>query len=105
LDRRQLCWFKEYAAAIVKQSIISDATNDGTEPLFQGGAFQAPRNLGFNATPSCNVENALELGLDTINMVKKVVDHDVRNVHLPLFFAIHFPPLGLEIGTKANNST
>lgn len=52
------------------------------EPLFQGCAFQAPRHIGFNETPFWNVENALELGLDTTGVVKTVADHEVRNAHL-----------------------
>ena len=78
--------FKEYAAAIVDHS-LGDTPNGGMEPLFQGCAFQAPRHIGFNETPFWNVENALELGLDTTGMVKTVADHEVRNARLLPFLS------------------
>ncbi|OJJ02013.1 hypothetical protein ASPVEDRAFT_131611 [Aspergillus versicolor CBS 583.65] len=67
--------FKEYAAAIVKQS-LGDAPKGDKEPLFQGCAFTAPNHIGFNETPFWNVENALKEGLDSTGMVKTVADHD-----------------------------
>ncbi|KAF4626665.1 hypothetical protein G7Y89_g11487 [Cudoniella acicularis] len=77
-----LTFWKQYAAAIADTAI--GATLDSSlEPLFQACAFEAPRHLGYNATPFWNVENALKFGIASTGKAKTVADHDYMGSACP----------------------
>ena len=66
--------WKQYAAAIdEKLRPLSDSQE--CEPLFQGGAFEAPRHL--NNLSYFTVQTAEESGIASTGKVKTMADHDV----------------------------
>lgn len=76
--------WKQYAAAI-SDIVIGSSLDASIEPLFQACAFEAPRHLGYNATPFWNVENALQFGIGCTGKAKTVADHDVCSQNYLVF--------------------
>ena len=66
----------QYAQAIGDDA-IGESTDQSLEPLFQGCAFEAPRNLANSSTTVWNVANAVRDGMATTGRLKTVADHEV----------------------------
>lgn len=65
----------EYADAIGKDALGADDAE--LQPLFQGCAFTAPRNIDPGNNSVWNVESVLQLGMAESGRLKTVADHDV----------------------------
>lgn len=65
----------EYADAVGREAL---GENDAElQPLFQGCAFTAPRNVKPGNTSVWNVQSVLQLGIAESGRLKTVADHDV----------------------------
>ncbi|KAK2615776.1 hypothetical protein N8I77_002504 [Diaporthe amygdali] len=64
----------EYADAIGKDALGEDDAK--LQPLFQGCAFTAPRNIQFGNNSIWSVESVLRLGMARSGRLKTVADHD-----------------------------
>lgn len=69
----------EYADAIGEEALGEDDAE--LQPLFQGCAFTAPRDVEPSNTSVWNVQSVLELGMADSGRLKTVADHDVSLNH------------------------